>query len=337
MTERITITDVAREAGVSMMTVSRVLNNKEGVGQETRQVVLDVIKKLGYRPSGVARSLATQRTGTIGLVMPDVSNPFFPGIALGVEKIAFAAGYSVLLCNTEEDPQREMDVLELLTEKWVDGLVLCSSRIDEEKLTSILPLYPAAVLINRQLLNPKDVHAVGSVLIADKAGGQMATQHLISRGHKKIGYLAGPNNSQSNQWRWEGYQDALVEAGLPYVSKYVYSCPPTVEGGFQAGRNFLTAHPEITALFCYNDLIAVGVLQACTAMGRKVPDDLAVVGFDDIILAPLVTPSLTTCRVVSEELGESAARLLLDRIGGCVQDCEKKVLQPELVIRASAP
>jgi LacI family transcriptional regulator len=337
MPGRITISDVAREAGVSMMTVSRVLNNKAGVGQETRQTILDIIKKLGYRPSSVARGLATQRTGTIGLVMPDVSNPFFPGIALGVEKVAFAEGYSVLLCNTGEDSQREMDVLELLAEKWVDGLVLCSSRLDEEKLTAILPLYPAAVLINRQLINPEDPLAVGSVLIADKTGGQMATRHLLSRGHKKIGYIAGPGKSQSNQGRLEGYKSALAEAGLPAVSEYVHSCSPTVEGGFQAGCNFLVAHPEVTALFCYNDLIAVGVLQACTKLGRKVPTDLSVVGFDDIILAPLVTPSLTTCRVVSEELGELAARLLLDRIGGCSVDCEKKILQPELIIRASAP
>jgi LacI family transcriptional regulator len=135
----------------------------------------------------------------------------------------------------------------------------------------------------------------------------------------------------------DGYRAALVEAGLSYNSAYVHSCSPTVEGGFQAGCSFLAAHPEVTALFCYNDLIAVGVLQACTRLGRKVPADLAVVGFDDIILAPLVTPSLTTCRVVSEELGELATRLLLDRMGGCSLDCEKKLLQPELIIRASAP
>jgi len=219
----------------------------------------------------------------------------------------------------------------------VDGLVLCSSRLDEEKLTAILPLYPSAVLINRQLINPEDPFAVGSVLIADETGGQMATRHLLGRGHKNIGYLAGPDKSQSNQGRLNGYRAALIEAGLPYNPAYVHSCSPTVEGGFQACRSFLADHPEVTALFCYNDLIAVGVLQACSKLGRDVPADLAVVGFDDIILAPLVTPSLTTCRVVSQELGELATRLLLNRMGGSSMDCENKLLQPELIIRASAP
>jgi LacI family transcriptional regulator len=151
MPTRVTIADVAREAGVSMMTVSRVVNDKDGVSQETRQAIEEVIHKLDYRPNILARGLATQRTGTLGLVVPDISNPFFSGVARGVEKTAYANSYSILVCNTEEDPQRELDVLELLLEKWVDGLVLCSTRLEQEKLQSILTQYPAAVLINNQL------------------------------------------------------------------------------------------------------------------------------------------------------------------------------------------
>ena len=334
---RVTIADVAREAGVSMMTVSRVVNDKEGVSQETRQAIEEVIRKLDYRPNILARSLATQRTGTLGLVVPDISNPFFSGVARGVEKTAFAKGYSILVCNTEEDPQREWDVLELLLEKRVDGLVLSSSRLKQQKLRSILTQYPAAVLINNQLEGRGNPVSVGCAMIDDKAGGRMATNHLSTSGHKIIGFLSGPTISQSSRWRNDGYRQALTEAGLSYRTELVLPCFPTVEGGQQAASRLLESHPEITALFCYNDLVAVGAIQACVELGRAIPDDLAIVGYDDILLAALVTPSLTTCRVAREELGGLATGLLLERLAGCTKECEKSILQPELIIRASAP
>lgn len=337
MPPRITLADVAREAGVSMMTVSRAVNNKEGVSQETRQAIEEVIKRIGYRPNIIARGLATQRTGTLGLVVPDISNPFFSEVARGVEKTASAQNYSVLVCNTEEDPERELDLLELLSEKWVDGLVLCSSRLEQQKLKSVLVRFPAAILVNRQLKSMNIRNTVGSVLIDDKAGGRMATNHLIESGHKVIGFLSGPSISQSSHWRTEGYRQALAAADLPYRQDLVLPCSPTVAGGQQAASDLLEKYPEITALFCYNDLVAVGAIQACVEVGRAIPNDLAIVGYDDIMLAPLVTPPLTTCRVAREELGSLAAGLLLERLGGCTEDCEKRILQPELIIRASAP
>jgi LacI family transcriptional regulator len=337
MSSRVTIADVPREAGVSLMTVSRVVNDKDGVSQETRQAIEEVIHKLGYRPNILARGLATQRTGTIGLVMPDISNPFFSGVARGVETTAYSKGYSILVCNTEEDPQREMDVLELLLEKWVDGLVLCSTRLEQRKLHSILVQYPAAVLINNQLEGQDELVNIGSVMIDDKAGGQMVTYHLIKRGHTVIGFLSGPTIAQSSRWRDFGYRQALTEAGLPCRSELVLACLPTVEGGQEAATRLMTAHPDITALFCYNDLTAIGAMQACARLGRKIPDDLAIVGYDDIMLAALVTPPLTTCRVAREELGGLATSLLLERLAGCTENCEKRILQPELIIRASAP
>jgi LacI family transcriptional regulator len=337
MPVRVIIADVAKAAGVSMMSVSRVINNKEGVSQETRQAIEQVIQKLDYHPNILARGLATQRTGTLGLVVPDVSNPFFSGVVRGVERAAFAEGYSILVCDTDEDPQRELDVLELLLEKWVDGLVLCSSRLEQQKLQSVLVQYPATVLVNKQLESMNAPLSVGCVLINDKAGGQMATDHLIKSGHKMIGFLSGPTVSQSSRWRDKGYRQALMEAGLPYRPELVLPCAPTVEGGQQAAAQLLMDHPEITALFCFNDLVAVGVIQACNESGRVIPDELAIVGYDDIILAPLVTPPLTTCRVAREELGRLATSLLLERLGGCTEGCEKRILQPELIVRASAP
>jgi LacI family transcriptional regulator len=325
--------DVAREAGVSLMTVSRVVNDKEDVSPTTRQRVLAVIERLDYRPSGIARGLATKRTGTLGLVMPDVANPFFADVARGAEYAAYTEGYNVFLCNTAEDPRRELAVLQSLEEKRVDGVVLCSSRLDDSELRAVIARYFAVVLVNRRLAGAE----VGTVLIDDESGGQLATRHLVQAGHRAVGFLAGPPASRSSRGRIVGYRAALDSAGRPYNPDWVRHCPPTVEGGQESARELLAACPELTALFCYNDLAAVGALQACVDLGRRVPDDLAVVGFDDIPLAALVSPPLTTCRVPRYELGAQAMRLLLDQIDRHVDERSEIVLRPELIVRASAP
>ena len=348
MPNRVTMADVAREAGVSTMTVSRVINNKGDVSPATRQRVLDVIKRLRYRPSSIARGLATRRTRTLGLVIPDVANPFFSDVARGAEHVAYAQGYNVFLCNTEEDPQRELAVLQSLEEKRVDGIVLCSSRLDDGELRAVIARHPAVVLVNRRLESAGAEDGVGAVMLDDVAGGRMATQHLLKSGHRAIGFLAGPPASRSGRSRADGYRAALTVADLPYNPSWAASCPADVEGGQRVARELLIAHPDLTALFCYNDLVAVGALHACAEMGRRVPDDLAVVGFDDILLAALVTPPLTTCRVPRYDLGGQAMKLLLNQIDGCPEasdqgaeadraPCAEIVLRPQLIVRSSAP
>ncbi|MDD5371305.1 MAG: substrate-binding domain-containing protein, partial [Anaerolineaceae bacterium] len=209
---------------------------------------------------------------------------------------------------------------------------------EEDKLLPALALFPAAVVINRQFDHQQTGVNVGFVVIDDVAGGKMATRHLIGTGHKNIGFLSGPTISQSSQWRSAGYQQALLQHGLSFRPDFVVPCSPTVEGGCLAADQLLTRHPELSALFCYNDLVAIGALQVCTRLGRSVPKDLAIVGFDDNLLASLVSPPLTTCRVDREVLGRLAGRLLVDRIRGCGDEhCGPKVLSPELVVRASAP
>ena len=211
MSNPVTIADVAREAGVSSMTVSRVVNDKADVSPATRQRVLEVIQRMGYRPSGIARGLATQRTGTLGLVVPDVANPFFSDVARGVEHGAYAEGYNVFLCNTEEDPERELAVLKSLEEKRVDGLVLCSSRLDDNELEQVVARHPTAVLVNRQLVGEH----VRSVMVDDEAGGKLATEHLLDAGHGAVGFLAGPEVSHSGRQRAKGYRAALAAARVP--------------------------------------------------------------------------------------------------------------------------
>lgn len=333
MAGRITIADVAREAGVSLMTVSRVINDKGEISPATRQHVLEVIERLGYRPSGIARGLATRRSGALGLVVPDIANPFFSEVARGVEDRASAGGYNVFVCNSGESPQRELAILESLEEKRVDGLVLCSSRLADDSLRAALDHYPAVVLVNRR---PPETQA-GAILLADEEGARAATEHLLRSGHTAVGFLAGPLTSYSSRQRSKGYLAALAAAGIQSKPEWVRPCSYQVEGGRESALALLTSQPELTALFCYNDLVAVGALLACAQLGRRVPDDLAIVGFDDIPMAALVTPPLTTCHVPRYELGERATQLLLERIGGGSMPNEEIVLHTELIVRASAP
>ncbi|MBN1873588.1 MAG: LacI family DNA-binding transcriptional regulator [Anaerolineae bacterium] len=329
---RVTIKDVARAAGVSRQTVSRAINDRGEISEETRDRVLSIAKEMGYRPSSIARGLATQRTGTLGLVVPDVANPFFADVAQGAEHAAYAEGYSVFLCNTNEDPQRELAVLQSLEEKRVDGVVLCSSRLEENELREALTHQTAVVLLNRWLGDSN----VGTVLIDDEYGGRLATEHLLQTGHHMVGFLAGPPASRSGRRRAKGYRAAMIRAGSGDPEAWILHCIPTVEGGRIAARQFLTAYPQVDAFFCYNDLVAVGALKASLELGRSIPDELAIIGFDDIPLAALVTPALTTCHVPRYELGRQAMQLLLDRIDGCTDMCRELLVQPELIIRDSA-
>ncbi len=334
MPQKVTMADVAREAGVSMMTVSRAINDREGISEATRQRILAIVDRLGYRPSDIARSLATDRTSTIGLVVPDISNPFFSKIAHGVEQIAYAEGYSVFMCNTNENIDREIEVLRSLETKRVDGLIVCSSRLYEDELQAALKNHPNVVLINRTL--PEII--TGTVVIADVEGGKLATSHLLKSGHRAIGYLASTERSHSSKLRFTGYQCALEAADIPYRPDWMRHCLPMSEAGKQAAIKLLQeASSELTALQCSNDLVAVGALQACTELGYAVPDDIAILGFDDIYLASLVTPPLSTCRVPIATMGQQAMQLLLDHINDCTDDCNDVVVQPELIVRASAP
>ncbi len=329
----VTMADVARAAGVSRMTVSRVINGKGEISPSTRQRVLEVIEQLDYRPSSIARGLATRKTATIGLVVPDIANPFFSDLACGVADRAYSEGYNVFLCNTHENLHRELQILESLVEQRVDGLMLCSPRLPDDMLRKALRRHSAAVLVNRRLPDSD----IGTVVLTDKQGAHEATQHLLRSGHRAVGLLAGPATSYSGRQRAEGYREALSAAGIRHDPAWERSCSSGMEGGRETAQQMLLQHPELTALFCYNDLVAVGALQACAALDRRVPADMAIVGFDDIPLAGLVNPPLTTCRVSRVELGERAMELLLWCIDGRSDECEEIALRPELVVRASAP
>ena len=308
MSKRITMQDVARAAGVSLMTVSRVVNDKDDVSQATRKRVLEVIEQLNYRPSSLARGLATRRTGTLGIVVPDISNPFFASIVRIAEDEAYSKDYSVFLGNTNEDVDRELAVIQSFEAKQVDGLILFSSRLDDELLFKLLKRFSAAVLVFRER-NGADVD---TITIDEEYGGQIAIEHLLRTGHKHIGLISGPPISLSAFGRHRGYVNALRSVGISINQDWIQHCHPVVESGHETAYDMLQKNPEITALFCHNDLIAVGALEACKSLGLHVPDDIAIIGYDDIRMAAWVSPSLTTLRIPREGIGIQSMQLLLD-------------------------
>lgn len=333
MSKRVTIADVAEAAGVSTMTVSRAVNNKGGVSEETRQRILQIAHEMGYRPNSLARGLATQRTATVGLVVPDIGSPFFSQIARGVENVAYVNGYNVFLMNAE-NIDREIAALNSLWENRVDGLILCTSRLDQKQLRTRLERFPFAVLIN--CLLETDVTGVCKINVDDEGGARQAVDHLASAGHTHIAFVAGPDYLLSGQQRLKGYRLGLSTHQLPFREELTRHCTPDTDGGYAAAIALLSNHPEITAVFAFNDMTATGVLRACIDLNRRVPNDVAIIGWDDSPLASLLTPALSTLRVGNLELGSTAMRILNQLMNGeqLLEECYQ-IIKPELVLRQS--
>lgn len=323
-----TLRDVAREAGVSIRTVSRVVNDKAEIAESTKQRVLAAIEKLDYRPNVLARGLVSGRTSTVAVVIPQISDPFFPEFLQGVESVARTEGYSVFLCNTDEDAELELQSIEVLAAKQVDGMILCGTYLNTEQLQEVSQRYNVALVTSR---TPK---AAAVVSIPGTRGLAQMTTHLINLGHRRIGYL-GKRGADSEE-RYDGYLSAINRHHLSVDENRVCLLPRVrIEAARVAARELLRRAPELTAIACYNDLVAIGVLQGCRDAGRSVPHDVAVVGFDDIPLASLVTPALTTMRVPRHSLGEEVMQLLLKVIDAGGQYAERRETPIELIVRHS--
>ena len=328
----ITIDDVARAASVSRQTVSRVLNGKGEISQATRERVQRVIAELGYRPNLLARSLITRTTHTIGLVVPDISQPFFPEIARGIKEHAHAAGYQMLLAYTAEQPMQEVESLHQLREQRVDGVIVANSRLDPDTLAEVLEGLGPVVLTNRSLPGP-----FGSVIWSGyESGARRLTEHLLERGHTRIGYLDAEPATTAGAERFYGYLQALHAAEIDFDDHLLATAAATPEGGATATRRLLALDEPPTAVVAYNDIMAVGALHACHAGGRRVPADVAVVGFGDAPLAAWLTPPLTTVQVPLYQIGRLAADLLLSVLRGEPPRTVSVDLEPILVVRASS-
>jgi DNA-binding LacI/PurR family transcriptional regulator len=319
----ISIRDVARRANVSPATVSRAFAEPGLVRHETLERVLAVAEELRYRPSRAARSLTTGKTGNIGVVVPDLGNPFFPAILKGAQARAREADHAVFLADSEENPRLEMELVRAMA-RQVDGVVICSSRLSETQLQQLLR-DTTLVLLNRRVRG-------ASAVVLDGAGGmRQAIEHLVALGHQRIAFLGGPVGSWSNRERRRGLRASARGKGLEIIEFGPFA--PHFEAGQQAAD--LAVAAEVTAVIAFNDLMALGVLSRLADRGISVPDEMSVVGFDDIPMASMATPHLTTVALPTEQAGRVAIELLLERLAHPESGTHEQGLAAQLIVRAS--
>ncbi len=332
-TAKVTIKDVARLSGVSPMTVSRVINASERVRPDTRRRVEEAISALGYVPSRLARGLSRQRTGTLALIVPDVANPFFTLIVRGAEDVARRAGYRVLLCDTRADLTVEHEVIEEMLAHRVEGIVIAPvndrSKADLRRLVEFgVPF----VLIDRTVPGVESDVVLGDSV----SGARRLVEHLISLDHRRIGFIVESDQVSTARDRWKGYESALTAAGISVDPALVTQATADPRGGFEGMRRLLELESPPTAVFTVNNLVALGAIEAVRAAGLEVPDDIALVCFDDIEYASRLYPFLTVMEQPAEAFGAMGTQLLLDRIAGRGAERPRVVVLPaEFVVRKS--
>lgn len=329
-----TLKDVARRAGVSVNTVSRVLNSKPDVGSETRARVAQVVAELGYVPDGVARGLRRKVSSTIGVIVTDIGNPFFSAMVKGIEEETRLAGFQMILMNTDEDLALERDAVSVLLQKRVDGVLMTPCQKSDEPVRMLVQRHIPLVLMARRF----DSIPTDFVVNDDALGGFLATEYLIAKGHRRILFLNGPPEIWSAHQRLAGYRNALARYAIPESQELTVSTTAKMEGAYQAIKDLLSRGVDFTAVYAFSDLLAMGVVRALREAGRKVPGDVAVVGHDDIEFADLLETPLTTVDMSKTRLGRQAAQILLSRLKGEEGDPSAKgvVLAPRLVVRSSA-
>ena len=325
--------DVARLAGVSTSTVSHVINKNRFVSDPIRDKVLAVIKQLNYAPSALARSLKLNQTRTIGMLVTASSNPFYAEVVRGVERSCYERGYSLILCNTEGDIDRMSRSIETLMQKRVDGLLLMCTE-NHRPSQDILRCYPSLPII---MMDWAPFEGVNDVIQDNSLlGGEMATSYLIARGYTRIACIAGPQDKTPAKERLEGYRQAMDRAGLPIPSGYEVASDFEFGGGLVAMKQLLALPEPPEAVFTSNDAMAVGVYQALHQAGLSIPQDMAVIGYDDIEIAQYMTPPLTTIHQPKDELGELAIDVLIHRIIQPTLQQQRLQLTPILMERGSA-
>ena len=334
MEKPMTIKDIARIAGVSTATVSRVINNNPaGVSRETRAHIQQIVQTYGYQPNNVARSMITKRSNTIGVVVPDIVNQFYTLLLKGVEDMAASRGYSVVLCNSNNNEDKELRNLSYLRDNYVAGIIYNNYRMSERTANLIRSSRVPLIFVD----NWGDPIDGICVRINHQHGMAAMANYLLDMGHRAFAYLAGPEGVFSADMRRRGFLDALEERGIPFAPRGVLQhCAYSEEAGYEAAKQLLDEKRSITCFVCANDLIAYGVIRLLNERGLRVPDDCSVTGFDDIPFSRLLNPGLTTIYNPVQQLGRSAAQLLIDHIEGAPPPPQRELLfDTHLVRRAS--
>ena len=329
--KKTTIRDVALAAKLSPTSVSRYLNGDIVLPKKSASRIERAVRELNYQPNRLAQNLSLGQSKMIGLIIPDISNPFFATLACAVEEVAFNAGYGVLLCNTQNDRNREFSYLQLLSGRQLDGIVFLTSQAEDPQLAEILRRSRNVVLID------EDVAGVSApkIFSENRTGGWLATSHLLESGHRQIAFIGGPKNLLSTQERFTGFKNALKERGLKPIPQLVRFGPYTSDFGRETALQFFEAERRPTAIFASSDYVALGVLNAAHRAALKIPDALSLIGFDDMPLAELLQPPLTTIRQSAHELGAEGTRVLLNVIAGTTVEPVETRLPVELIRRGS--
>ena len=326
------IRDVARLAGVAPITVSRVINGADGVAEDTRQRVQQAIDQLHYVPNSLAKSLRSRQSHTIALIVPDITNPFWTTVARGVEDTAAENDYRTILCNSDENPAKETNYLNLLVERRVDGVIIAPATPDKKRLTLLKQLQVPCVLVDRRVAG-----FVADLVYSDsRAGARFLIDHLIDLGHRRIALINGPRTISSAQDRAEGYRESLEAHGLVVEESLIFQGEFKQDSGYRLVKQALARVPRPTAIFAANNFIAIGALQALQEAGWRVPEDMALVCVDDVPYLSAIDPFLTVAAQPAYEMGESAAQLLVGRLTATRKGKAREVvLAPQLIIRRS--
>jgi LacI family transcriptional regulator len=333
-TARVTLSEVAVLAGVHSGTASRALNEstRSLVNADTVRRVAEAAATLGYRPNHLARSFKTQRTFSIGVLIPDLNNPLFPPIVRGIEDRLALAGYIALLGNTDNDGERERRIFAEMEARHVDGLVLATARRDDPTLVDVARNGPPIVLVNRVV----EDHAFSSVSVDDGAGIRLVVEHLHSLGHRRIAYVGGPQELSTGFGRYRGFQASMRASGLGIDRRLVSLASSfSIAEGDRCAAEVLATRPRPTAIVAANDMLALGCYSAIEECGLRCPDDVSLVGFNDMPFVDRLTPPLTTVRIPHAEIGAQAAGLILERIEHPESPLKSLLLAPELVVRGS--
>lgn len=331
MRQKVTIADVARAAGVSKQTVSRAINNKGEISPDTKERIMTVIDTLGYRPSRLARAMNTQRSYMIGLLVGDITNPFFPEVARGVQDAALTHDYNVLVCNTDDKPQMATAVTESLIAQGVDSLITFWPQADIDSLKKVADSFGPIVSVNFEYQHPN----IDNLMVDNFKGAKLVVDHFVAQGHTKIGMLTNKIEQKLPVRRVIGFNQAVAAYGDQIEASHIAEGSATLAGGYAAAKKLLEAYPEVTAVFAYNDLMGLGAIRACLEMGRRIPEDISIIGFDDIQLAPMYSPSLSTVRVDKYKMGQLAFERALQRIENPAQKHPVIHMDVTLVLRES--
>lgn len=327
-----TLRDVAQRAGVHVTTASRALDPAKSskVNAVTARRVRAAARALDYQPNEIARGLRTNRSMSVAVLVPDLTNPLFPPIVRGAEKVLSAVGYMTLVVNTDDDAERQTALLQSLRGRKVDGFIVATAHREDAQLDEARAQGVPIVLVNRRTDTPGFASIVGD----DHSGIGLAVQHLLDLGHRRIGHIAGPTGTTTGYARLRAFQQSLTDAGLD-AEAIAYANTFTEADGAQAMRQLLAEHPQVTAVVAANDLIALGCLDAFAEAGLRCPQEMSLVGFNDMPLADRLTPALTTIHVPHHAIGGEAARVLLELLGDPQLPPKSVTLPVSLVVRES--